>query len=149
MSQCIRQTSTYTTKSYINSNILVIYLFIYLLLFQLFCLSTSWTQSSALRVSWLAPLMRHWRATTLKLAVMAKAWQSMALKWCVRRTLSPPMVSSTLLTKHLFQTQVRAPLCFLFRHALFITQYVYRRICKYFFYSSYSKTVRISFTSLS
>lgn len=28
MSQCIRQTSTYTTKSYINSNILVIYLFI-------------------------------------------------------------------------------------------------------------------------
>lgn len=30
MSQCIRQTSTYTTKSYINSNILVISLFIYL-----------------------------------------------------------------------------------------------------------------------
>lgn len=76
------------------------------LLFQLFWITIFWTRSSALRPSWLAPRTRQWRATILRLAVMVKVWQSTVLRWCSRRTLSPPMVSSTLSIECSCQTQV-------------------------------------------
>lgn len=40
--------------------------------FQLWLISTSWTQSSAPRPSWAVPLMKPWRAATLWSAVMGK-----------------------------------------------------------------------------